>query len=163
MQRQPAHRIPKPMVAVVLTLQERPAPAHLMAIAVPCWDGVAQHPTPVAIWLATLSMAHATRFPKNHQSCQMASAVSTASSAQLVLVRRLVIAVIGLDECGSGTTYCSPETCDPDYGDCGGSALPVSTDGACGANGHSLRRLLFRIRLLWRRKRVLRHELPDSF
>jgi hypothetical protein len=39
--------------------------------------------------------------------------------------------------CGSGTTYCSPEIYDPDYGNCGGSALPVSTDGACGANGHT--------------------------
>jgi hypothetical protein len=40
-------------------------------------------------------------------------------------------------ECGSGTTYCSPENCDPDYGNCGGSSLPVSTDGECSANGHT--------------------------
>lgn len=96
LQLHPAHRIPQPMVAVVLTLEERHAPAHLMAIAVPSGDGVAQHPTAVAIWFATVSMAHATQFPKNYQSRKMASAVSTASSAQLVLVRRLVIAAIGL-------------------------------------------------------------------
>jgi hypothetical protein len=40
-------------------------------------------------------------------------------------------------ECGSGTAYCAPESCDPDYGDCGGSGPPVSTDGTCGANGHT--------------------------
>lgn len=37
-------------------------------------------------------------------------------------------------ECGSGTAYCSPENCDPEHGNCGGSSLPVSTDGTCSSN-----------------------------
>jgi hypothetical protein len=54
------------MVAVALILEEPPIKAHPMAIAVPSMDGVAQNPLPVAIWFATLSMAHVTQSPKNH-------------------------------------------------------------------------------------------------
>jgi len=40
-------------------------------------------------------------------------------------------------ECGTGSIHCAPENCDPDYGTCGGSGLPVSIDGECGANSHT--------------------------
>lgn len=47
-------------------------------------------------------------------------------------------------ECGSGDAYCAPETCDPAFGKCGGSGLPVSTDGQCGdGNGRSCAGSLF--------------------
>ncbi len=100
------------MVAVVPTLQERPAPGTPYGDCCSMWGMVwLSIPTPVAIWFCDTRYGTCESSSRRTTNLRkMASAVSTASSALLVLVRRLVIAAIGLANAALTPHTASPET-----------------------------------------------------
>lgn len=58
-----------------------------MAIAVLSGDGVAQHPTTVALWFVILSMAHATQLPTKHQSRHQSPRTARAAQTAILIAR----------------------------------------------------------------------------